>query len=56
LAGTLTPKWKVEKLKSGERLFALAVRKFVRSLPKTDEARETGGQLRPCGQLDAIEL
>jgi four helix bundle protein len=28
------------------RLFALAVRKFVRSLPKTDEARETGGQLR----------
>jgi four helix bundle protein len=28
------------------RLFALAVRKFVCSLPKTDEARETGGQLR----------
>ena len=28
------------------RLFALAVRKFVRSLPQTDEARETGGQLR----------
>ena len=28
------------------RLFALAARKFVRSLPKTDEAREAGGQLR----------
>ena len=28
------------------RLFALAVRKFVRSLPNTDEARDTGGQLR----------
>jgi four helix bundle protein len=28
------------------RLFALAIRKFVRSLPKTDEARETGNQLR----------
>jgi four helix bundle protein len=28
------------------RLFALAVRKFVRSLPETDEAREAGKQLR----------
>src|SRR5262245_35700051 len=28
------------------RLFALAVRKFVRSLPETDEAKETGRQLR----------
>src|SRR5262245_15520600 len=28
------------------RLFALAVRNFVRQLPKTDEAREAGGQLR----------
>ena len=28
------------------RRFALAVRNFVRSLPQTDEARETGGQLR----------
>jgi four helix bundle protein len=28
------------------RLFALAVRRFVRLLPKTDEAREAGGQLR----------
>src|SRR5690349_9855598 len=28
------------------RLFALAVRRFVRSLPKTDEAREAGSQLR----------
>jgi four helix bundle protein len=28
------------------RLFALAVRNFVRLLPKTDEAREAGGQLR----------
>jgi four helix bundle protein len=26
--------------------FGLAVRRFVRSLPHTDEARETGGQLR----------
>ena len=28
------------------RRFALDVRQFVRSLPLTDEARETGGQLR----------
>jgi len=28
------------------RQFALAVRQFVRALPLTDEARETGGQLR----------
>jgi four helix bundle protein len=28
------------------RLFALAIRNFVRSLPNTDEARETGNQLR----------
>ncbi len=28
------------------RRFALAVRNFVRLLPKTDEAREAGGQLR----------
>jgi len=28
------------------RRFALAVRQFVRALPLTDEARETGGQLR----------
>jgi four helix bundle protein len=28
------------------RRFALAVRNFVRLLPHTDEARETGGQLR----------
>ena len=28
------------------RRFALAVRQFVRLLPRTDEARETGGQLR----------
>ena len=28
------------------RDFALAVRRFVRALPNTDEARETGGQLR----------
>jgi four helix bundle protein len=28
------------------RSFALAVRRFVRALPLTDEARETGGQLR----------
>src|SRR5262245_5003391 len=33
------------------RLFALAVLKFCRALPATDEAHETGGQLRrsACG-------
>jgi four helix bundle protein len=33
-------------LRERTRLFALAVRKFCRRLPRTDEAREAAGQLR----------
>jgi four helix bundle protein len=35
-------------LRERTRLFALAVRKFCRRLPRTDEAREVASQLRPA--------